>query len=152
MRANSDLGLMMPEVRLFHSRKKFKKYYKKQYGEKPELFDTEGQMTYRDGEALVLMTYVGREESELGLLVHEAYHAAMAHMTLLGEDEAQGSGRIGPSHHLASENNGSQPLGLVGGQTAGTPREPPTRRGATAQPLRAVALCYTKTDPPTRAG
>lgn len=88
MRANSDLGLMMPEVRLFHSRKKFVRYYKKQYGEKPELFDTEGQMTYRDGEALVLMTYVGREESELGLLVHEAYHAAVAHMALLGEDEA----------------------------------------------------------------
>ena len=92
MRANSDLGLMMPEVRLFHSRKKFKKYYKKRYGEKPELFDTEGQMTYRNGEALVLMTYVGREESELGLLVHEAYHAAVAHMDLLmdllGEDEA----------------------------------------------------------------
>lgn len=88
MRANSDLGLMMPEVRLFHSRKKFKKYYKKRYGEKPKLLDTEGQMTYRDGEALVLMTYVGREESELGLLVHEAYHAAVAHMTLLGEDEA----------------------------------------------------------------
>lgn len=88
MRANSDLGLMMPEVRLFHSRKKFKKYYKKRYGEKPELFDTEGHMTYRDGEALVLMTYVGREESELGLLVHEAYHAAVAHMTFLGEDEA----------------------------------------------------------------
>ena len=45
-------------------------------------------MTYRDGEALVLMTYVGREESELGLLVHEAYHAAIAHMNMLGEDEA----------------------------------------------------------------
>lgn len=88
MKANSDLGLMMPQVRLFHSRKKFKRYFKKEYGEKPELFDTEGQMTYRDGEALVLMTYVGREETELSLLVHEAYHAAVAHMTLLGEDEA----------------------------------------------------------------
>jgi hypothetical protein len=88
VKANSDIGLMMPEVRLFHSRKKFVRYYKRHYGEKPELFDTEGQMTYRDGEALVLMTYVGREDSELGLLVHEAYHAAVAHMALLGEDEA----------------------------------------------------------------
>lgn len=88
MRANSNLGLMIPEVRLFHSRKGFKRYYKKRYNESPELFDTEGQMTYRDGEALVLMTYVGKEESELGLLVHEAYHAAVAHMAMLGEDEA----------------------------------------------------------------
>lgn len=88
MRANSDLGLMTPEVRLFHSRKKFKRYYKKRYGKKPELGDTEGQMTYVGGKALVLMTYVGSEESELGLLAHEAYHAAVAHMTFLGEDEA----------------------------------------------------------------
>jgi hypothetical protein len=79
---------MVPEVRLFHSRKRFARYYERRYGEKPKLFDAEGQMTYRNGEALVLMTYAGREESELALLVHEAYHAAVAHMEWLGEDEA----------------------------------------------------------------
>lgn len=88
MKANSKLGLMLPKVRLFHSRRGFKRYYKKEYGEKPELFDTEGQMTYRDGEVLVLMTYIGNEASELSLLVHEAYHAAVAHMEMLGEDDA----------------------------------------------------------------
>lgn len=88
MKANSSLGLMIPEVRLFHSRKKLKKYYKREYGEKPELFDTEGQMYYRNGEVIILMTYLGNEASELSLLVHEAYHAAVAHMDMLGEDDA----------------------------------------------------------------
>ena len=40
MKANSDLGLMIPEVRLFHSRKGFRRYYKKKYGENPQMFDT----------------------------------------------------------------------------------------------------------------
>lgn len=88
MKANSELGLMVPEVRLFHSRNGFKKYYRKAFGEDAELFDAEGQMTYRDGEVLVLMTHVGKSESELSLLVHEAYHAAKAHMEMLGEDDA----------------------------------------------------------------
>lgn len=87
MRAGSDLGLMMPEVRLFHSRKGFKRYYKREYHEKPKMYDTEGQMHYRNGEALILMTYVGEDATESALLVHEAYHAAVAHMTLLGEDQ-----------------------------------------------------------------
>lgn len=79
---------MMPEVRLFHSRKRLNRYCKRKYGERPRQYDAEGQMYYRGGEALVLMTYVGREEAELSLLVHEAYHAAVAHMAFLGEDNA----------------------------------------------------------------
>ncbi len=85
MRASSDLGLMMPEVHLFHSRKKFVRYLKK-IGCDEEPLDAEGQMTYVDGTAVVLMSHKGKPESEMSLLVHEAYHAAVAHMDMLGED------------------------------------------------------------------
>lgn len=88
MRANSDLGFMIPEVHLFHSRKKLRQHYRRRHGKKLKLFDTEGQMVYVDGEAMVLMTHVGKEPTELALLAHEAYHAAVAHMEFLGEDKA----------------------------------------------------------------
>ena len=85
MRASSDLGLMMPEIHLFHSRRKFKRYIRKLDRDLKAL-DTEGQMAYCDGTAVILMAHSGRAESELSLLVHEAYHAAVAHMEYLGED------------------------------------------------------------------
>lgn len=86
MRANSDIGLLLPEVHLFHSRKRCAKFLKKNKI-KVELFDTEGQMVYCDGVAVILMEHSGRPSTELALLVHEAYHAAEAHMRWLGEDE-----------------------------------------------------------------
>lgn len=88
MRANSAVGLMQPEVHLFHSRKKCKRYLKKHFAGKCKIYDTEGQMVYGDGVAVILMEHVGKPETELSLLVHEAYHAAVAHMEWLGEDEA----------------------------------------------------------------
>lgn len=88
MRASSDLGLMMPEIHLFHSVRKFERFCKRSFGEKVETHGTEGQMTYCDGVAVVLMTYSGNETTELSLLVHEAYHVAVHHMDYLGEDEA----------------------------------------------------------------
>lgn len=88
MRANSEIGLMAPEVHLFHSRKKCEKYLKGHFAGKCELFGTEGQMVYGGGIAVVLMEHRGKPETELSLLVHEAYHAAVAHMGFLGEDDA----------------------------------------------------------------
>lgn len=88
MRASSDLGLMMPEIHLFHSRKKFDRFCRKNFGGKVKNYGTEGQMTYCDGIVAVLMTYVGNDTSELTLLVHESYHAAVHHMEYLGEDNA----------------------------------------------------------------
>jgi len=85
MRANSDIGLLLPEVHLFHNRKKCARFLKRRKL-KAELFDTEGQMIYRGGLAVILMEHVGKDSTELALLVHEAYHAAEAHMEWLGED------------------------------------------------------------------
>lgn len=79
---------MAPDVHLFHSRNKCEKYLKGHFAGECELFDTEGQMVYGDGVAVVLMEHRGRPETELSLLVHEAYHAAVAHMDFLGEDDA----------------------------------------------------------------
>lgn len=87
MRANSDIGLMMPEVHLFHSPKRFARFCERELGG-TSVLDAEGQMTYCDGIAAVKMTHLGEEESELALLVHEAYHVAVAHMAYLGENEA----------------------------------------------------------------
>lgn len=87
MRASSDIGLMVPEVYLFHSPDKFKRFCDSELGG-TELLDADGQMTYSDGIAAIKMTHRGRRETELSLLVHEAYHAAVAHMEWLGEDDA----------------------------------------------------------------
>ena len=87
MRANSDIGLLIPEVHLFHDRKKCKKFLKRAKFNDVELYDTEGQMIYADGVAVVLMEHMGRRSTELALLVHEAYHVAEAHMKWLGEDD-----------------------------------------------------------------
>lgn len=87
MRANSDLGLMVPDVRLFHNAKKCERYVKSRFGCMDGLLDTGAQMWYNDGRAVVLMSYDGRPETEAALLVHEAYHVATSHMDYLGEDE-----------------------------------------------------------------
>lgn len=79
---------MMPEIHLFHSRKKFDRFCKKRLGGKVEDYGSEGQMTYCDGIVAVLISYNGNDTSELTLLVHEAYHAAVHHMAYLGEDNA----------------------------------------------------------------
>lgn len=87
MKASSDLCLTAPEIHLFHSRKRLVRFLHKR-GYHAELFDASGQMLYLDGVAVILMEHVGRPETEDSLLVHEAYHAAVAHMGWLGEDEA----------------------------------------------------------------
>lgn len=88
MKANSNLGLTCPQVRLFHDRAKCKRFLKNKLRVKAKFFDTSGQMFYHDGYAVVLMEHEGRAETELSLLVHEAYHAAVAHMEWIGENEA----------------------------------------------------------------
>ena len=86
MRANSDIGLLIPEVHLFHDRKRCKRFLKKHMS-KVKLYDTEGQMIYGDGVAVVLMEHTGRRSTERALLVHEAYHVACDHTAWLGEDD-----------------------------------------------------------------
>lgn len=88
MRADSQLGLYMPEVHLFHSERKFKRFVKRLTGKKAKTFGTEGQMCYYCGIVAVLMTHEGQANTEVSLLVHEAYHAAVAHMRWLNEGDA----------------------------------------------------------------
>lgn len=89
MKANSRVGLLVPSVYLFHSRKKCRRFMKKHLRWKAtEFFDTSGQMFYDSGIAVILMEHKGKPETEMSLLVHEAYHAAVAHMQWLGEDAA----------------------------------------------------------------
>lgn len=88
MKANSDIGMMVPDVHLFHDKGKCKKFLEGKMHVKAKFYDTDGQMFYDNGSAVVLMEHKGRPETELSLLVHEAYHAAVAHMEWLGEDEA----------------------------------------------------------------
>ena len=87
MRASSDLGLMMPEIHLFHSRRKFERFCRRKFDHTPRDFGSQGQMTYYDGTVAVLMTHVGKDATELALLVHESWHAASEHMRYLGEDD-----------------------------------------------------------------
>ena len=86
MKADSNLGLMMPEMHLFHSVAKFDRFCEREFGGKAHVDGAEGQMTYCDGVAAVLMSHVGDDTTELSLLVHEAYHAAVHHMDYLGEE------------------------------------------------------------------
>ena len=88
MRASSDLGLMVPDVRLFHDRKRCKRFLEGKMHVRAKFYDADGQMFYDSGRAVILMEHKGKPETELSLLVHEAYHAAIAHMEWLGEDEA----------------------------------------------------------------
>lgn len=88
MKANSRIGMLVPEVYLFHSRRKCRRFLKRHFAGKCKLFDTDGQMLYNSGVAVILMEHRGRPETELSLLVHEGYHAAVAHMEWLGEGEA----------------------------------------------------------------
>ena len=88
MKANSEIGMLAPQVYLFHSRKRCKRFLKRHFAGKCKLFDAEGQMIYDSGVAVILMEHTGQPETELSLLVHEGYHAAVAHMEWLGEDEA----------------------------------------------------------------
>ena len=80
MRASSDLCLMVPELYLFHSRKRLLRFLKRRGYRATKLYDTGAQMFYLDGAAAVLMEHEGRPETEDALLVHESYHVAVAHM------------------------------------------------------------------------
>ena len=88
MRANSDIGLIVPDVHLFHDRDRCKRFLEGKMHVKADFLDADGQMFYYSGTAVIMMEHKGKPETELSLLVHEAYHAAIAHMGWLGEDEA----------------------------------------------------------------
>ena len=87
MKASRCNGLLAPEVRLFHSADKCRRYVERHLSGEIKLYGTDGQMIYDSGVAVVLMAHRGDRATEESLLVHEAYHAAVAHMRWLGEDQ-----------------------------------------------------------------
>ena len=87
MRANSSSDMMVPNVHLFHSRKKCRKFLKRNGWKKVKFYGTGAQMMYSDGMAVILMEHEGDPIGEASLLVHECYHAAYHHMDWMGEDD-----------------------------------------------------------------
>lgn len=88
MLAENTLDILIPEIRLFHSKDKFVRFLKRRLGRDVEPLPTGGQMYYSSGVVVVLIEYLGDANKERALLVHEAYHAVLAHMSYLGEDGA----------------------------------------------------------------
>lgn len=88
MLADNTLDLLIPEIRLFHNRKKFTRFCKERLGKEIQPLQTSGQMFYVSGVVVVLLEYLGDANKEKALLAHEAYHAVLAHMSYLGEDNA----------------------------------------------------------------
>lgn len=88
MLATNTLDILIPEIRLFHNKERFVRFIKKKLGRDIEPLSTGGQMYYSSGVAVILLEYIGDANTERALLVHEAYHAVLAHMGYLGEDSA----------------------------------------------------------------
>ncbi len=81
--------LFVPELRLFHSKKKFLRWCTKKFGCPPETIDdADAQTTYCNGVAVVLFTVRDNEIWENALLVHESYHVVCSHLEALGETDA----------------------------------------------------------------
>lgn len=86
MRIATPYNALLPEVRLFHTWEKYNRWIERQ-GERPvEPHETDGNMTYIDGRAAILIcTDWGCWHEEAALLVHEAYHAVSEHFRAIGE-------------------------------------------------------------------
>ena len=87
MLAQSDLGLMVPEVHLFHRYRRFKRFVSKLSGKEHDFLKAPALTFYEDGIAAVYIGHRGKKDTETALLVHEAYHVAYRHMEFLGEDD-----------------------------------------------------------------
>lgn len=87
MKAMDEMWPFLPEVRLFHSRRKCDRFVRKRLGEAPTFMGTGGQTWYGDGVAVVLIEHRGRRGTETALLAHEAYHVVSMHYDeYLGEE------------------------------------------------------------------
>ena len=87
MKVENNANPFVPELRLFHDRKRYVRFVERHDGDCSNMNDAAGQMTYIDGIAAILIDCDEDWHSEAALLVHEAYHAVVAHFTALGEAE-----------------------------------------------------------------
>lgn len=86
MLAQKMMWPFVPEIHLFHSRDKCRKFLMRD-GTEPEFIDGVGAQTWcKDDYAVVYMGYRGKRRKELSLLCHEAYHVASMQFSYMGED------------------------------------------------------------------
>lgn len=88
MRVRVRANPFVPEMHLFHDRRKFLRFCRREYGVTDDL-GTTAQMTYGHGSCAVLFDTTGLERdlaSDFAMLAHEAYHVAVARLEELGED------------------------------------------------------------------
>ncbi len=85
MKAMDSAWPFLPEVRLFHERGRCERFLHK-HGREPRFLGVGAQTWYFDETAVVLIECDASWHAEAALLVHEAYHAVMAHFSELGEE------------------------------------------------------------------
>lgn len=87
MRVDCDVNPFVPELWLFHSRKKCVRWCVGRFGSMPDIIDgADAQTIYVDGVAVVLFEVEDEDVWENALLVHESYHIVYNHLRALGEE------------------------------------------------------------------
>jgi len=87
MKAKEEQFPFIPEVRLFHDKKKCRRFMRKHFdGEREFMGDEFAQTWYERGVAVILFPFDRDWHGDAALLCHEAYHAIMRHFEYLGED------------------------------------------------------------------
>lgn len=88
MKALDESWPFVPEVHLFHGRKKADRFIRKHFDKVPKFLDTGGQTWCEDGLAVVLITTPTDTpwHTDAALLCHEAYHVVSMHYDYLGEE------------------------------------------------------------------
>ena len=89
MKVECDVNPLIPELRLFHKKKKFLRWCAERFGQAPEVIEgADAQMVYVDGVAAVLFRVEDEPVWENALIVHESYHIVCAHLHAIGEESA----------------------------------------------------------------
>lgn len=75
----------VPKLRLYHSWPKMRAWCERHGIE--DAARTPGLMCYADGTAAIYVDSSGDDRDTDALIVHESYHAAVTHLSAIGEDE-----------------------------------------------------------------
>lgn len=87
MKALKESWPFVPELHLFHSKKKADRFIRKHLDKVPRFIDTCAQTWCDDGIAVVYMgCFTNNWHADAALLAHEAYHVVSMHYDYLGEE------------------------------------------------------------------
>lgn len=86
MRALEMAWPFVPEVHLFHSREKCRRFIRDKLGFEPKFSDNSASTWYREDVAVVMMNCDASWHAEAALLCHEAVHVASMHFAHMGEE------------------------------------------------------------------